>query len=70
MGWIRIRIDTELLPGSGSGINHPGSITLILTEAQIFKNFFKIMLERNYVYVTPKFNCFLNVSDTIGLTRW
>ena len=28
MGWIRIRMDPELLPGSGSGINHSGSTTL------------------------------------------
>ena len=29
---IRIRMDPELLPGSGSGINHSGSATLDETE--------------------------------------
>ena len=36
MGWIRIRMDPELLPGSGragsgSGINHSGSTKLLLS---------------------------------------
>ena len=29
MGWIRIRMGPELLPGSGPGINHSGSATLV-----------------------------------------
>ena len=29
-GWIRIRMDPELLSGSGSGINHSGSTTLLI----------------------------------------
>ena len=39
MGWIRIRRDPEHLPGSGSGIYHFGSITLVYMHSvnTIFK---------------------------------
>ena len=32
VGWIRIRMDPELFPGSGSGISHSGPVTLLQTQ--------------------------------------
>ena len=39
IGWIRIRMDPELLPGSGSRKNHSGSTTLVSTQVHNLKVF-------------------------------
>ena len=48
IGWIRIRMDPELLPGSGFRINHSGSTTLEKTTVPVPVCISRIQIITNY----------------------
>ena len=48
IGWIRIRMDPELLPGSGFRINHSGSTTLEKTTVPVQVCISRIQIITNY----------------------